>query len=58
MWSLDQPGIQLARYLTLPACYDAQYLALAEHLGVEFWTCDGRLVKKVESKLPWVRLAA
>ncbi len=35
--------------------YDAHYLALAEHLGCEFWTADKRLHNAVHEKLPWVR---
>ena len=29
-------------------------LALAEHLGCEFWTVDQRLTHAVQSKLSWV----
>ena len=42
----------------LPATYDAHYLALAEHLGVELWTADTRLVNALlPFKLDWVKLA-
>jgi len=50
-------ALGLARRFGLPACYDAHYLAVAEHLGADLWTCDARLVKKVGADLPWVRLA-
>src|SRR5436305_14053494 len=56
-FALHLRAIQLARQFALPACYDAHYLALAEHLGAELWTCDSRLVDKVGTALPWVRLA-
>jgi predicted nucleic acid-binding protein len=39
-----------------PATYDSLYLALAEHLGIEFWTMDKRLYNAVHHHLPWVRL--
>lgn len=48
-------ALTLARELSLPATYDAQYLALAEDLKGEFWTADRRLVAAVQDKLPWVR---
>ena len=49
-------AVELARELSLPAAYDAHYLALAERLGAEFWTADKKLVRKVKKKLPFVRL--
>jgi predicted nucleic acid-binding protein len=55
--ALHLRAIQMARRFTLPAAYDAHYLALAERLDSELWTCDGRLVKKVGADLPWVHLA-
>ncbi len=55
--ALHLRAIQIARRFTLPASYDAHYLALAEHLGTELWTCDARLVKKVGPDLSWVHLA-
>ncbi len=56
--ALSARAMQLARSLGLPACYDAHYLALAERLGIEFWTCDDRLVKKVGSAFSSIRLAS
>ncbi len=36
--------------------YEAQYLALAEKLGVEFWTADQRLVNGARRiGMSWVR---
>jgi hypothetical protein len=46
------------RPLSLPAAYDAHYLALAERVGAEFWTTDRRLANKVREALPWVHLLA
>jgi predicted nucleic acid-binding protein len=54
--SLHRRALQLAEVLSLPAAYDAYYLALAERLGAEFWTADRRLVRAVQEKLPFVRL--
>lgn len=51
-------ALELAAKYQLPAAYDSQYLALAERLGVEFWTTDAKLVKAVEDRLAWVRLVS
>jgi predicted nucleic acid-binding protein len=49
-------ALDLAKRFSLPAAYDAHYLALAELLEGEFWTADAGLARAVESSLPWVRL--
>ncbi|MCA9954127.1 MAG: type II toxin-antitoxin system VapC family toxin [Anaerolineales bacterium] len=54
--NLHQRALQMAQMLQLPATYDAHYLALAERMGAEFWTLDGKLVNKVNSQLSWVNL--
>jgi len=51
-------ALELAERLSLPAAYDAHYLALAEGLGAEFWTADGRLARAVQASLPWVHLVS
>jgi len=48
--------IELAERLSLPAAYDAHYLALAAQLRGEFWTADAKLARAVRAELPWVRL--
>ena len=53
---LHPRALALAGKLGLAAAYDAHYLALAERLGVEFWTADRRLQQAVGATLPWVRL--
>lgn len=53
---LDVRALDLADRFSLPAAYDAHYLALAEWLGAEFWTADRRLAGAVQDELPWVRL--
>jgi predicted nucleic acid-binding protein len=55
---LHRRALQLAEALSLPAAYDAHYLALAERVGAEFWTTDRRLANKVREALPWVHLLA
>lgn len=52
---LHTRALDLARRFSLPAAYDAHYLALADWLGAEFWTADRRLVRAVKGTLPWVR---
>jgi len=54
--NLHQHALDLARRFSLPAAYDAHYLALAEQLGAEFWTADGPLARTVQPALPWVHL--
>ena len=51
-----QRAMELARQFNRPAAYDAHYLALAERLGVEFWTADRRLANAVRHSLSWVHL--
>lgn len=53
---LHYRALELAALFELPAAYDAHYLALAERLDGEFWTADGKLVRKVQASLPWVKL--
>jgi predicted nucleic acid-binding protein len=40
---LHDSALQWSERLRQKAAYDAQYLALAEQLGAEFWTADQRL---------------
>jgi len=54
---LHRRALELAEKLSLPAAYDAHYLAVAEWLGGEFWTADKRLARTVHASLPWVHLA-
>jgi len=42
---LHRRALDLAAQLSLPAAYDAHYLALTERLDAEFWTADRRLVQ-------------
>lgn len=54
--TLSIEALTIADRLTLPAAYDAHYLALSERFSVEFWTTDRRLFNTVSASLPWVRL--
>jgi len=59
---VNPPGLtraawELAKRFNHPRTYDAQYLALAELEGCEFWTADRRLYNSVRDQLPWVKLA-
>jgi len=41
--------VTLARRLGRQSAYDAAYIALAERLGAELWTLDGKLAANAES---------
>jgi predicted nucleic acid-binding protein len=53
---LHARALDLAERFSLPAAYDAHYLALADWLGAELWTVDFRLARAVQDELPWVRV--
>jgi predicted nucleic acid-binding protein len=53
--TLLRRGYELATQFNRPTAYDAQYLAVAERLGCEFWTGDEKLFNTVKSALPWVK---
>lgn len=46
---------RLAETWSLPATYDAHYLAVAQHGDAALWTSDRRLVNALGGRLPWVR---
>ena len=48
-------ALEVADKLGLRASYDAHYLALAEHLGVELWTADDRFWNAAKGSFPWMR---
>ncbi len=56
--ALHQQALALAGVYSLPAAYDAHYLALAQRLGAELWTADRRLFNAVHGALPWVQCLA
>jgi predicted nucleic acid-binding protein len=53
---LHDSALQWSERLRQKAAYDAQYLALAEQLGAEFWTADQRLANGAQQTgATWVR---
>jgi predicted nucleic acid-binding protein len=48
-------ALAIADQLRQRASYDAQYLALAEHLGCELWTADERFWNAARPAFPQVR---
>ncbi len=56
--NLHERAWQIANQLSLPATYDAHYLALAEILAAELWTADRRLVNSVRDVYDWIHLVA
>lgn len=56
---LSLSAIAWAARLPQSKAYDAHYLALAEHLGAEFWTFDKRLAAAARATgADWARLAS
>jgi len=54
--ALHERALTLAARFSLPAAYDAHYLALAERFGAPLWTTDARLANAVGDSLPEIRL--
>lgn len=52
---LFHAAVRVAVEYKLHAIYDAEYLALAQITGCDFWTADLELIKKVKRRLPFVR---
>lgn len=53
---LHQKALEWAECLGQARAYDAQYMALAEQIGVEFWTAAERLHNRARQlNIPWVR---
>lgn len=48
-------GMYIAQQIAQQQSYDAQYLALAERLGAEYWTDDRRFVHAAAGTFPAVR---
>jgi len=53
---LHRNALKLAQQYSLPATYDAHYLALAQRLWANLWTADKRLYNAVSNSLNWVYL--
>lgn len=53
--ALHRSALRWAIQLEQTVAYDAAFLALAESLGVEFWTADQRLYRRCQSlNIVWV----
>ena len=52
---ISTQAMMQAHRFSLPAAYDAHYLALSMSKNCEFWTADKRLWNTVKGKLDWVR---
>lgn len=52
---ISMQAMMQAHRFSLPAAYDAHYLALSISKNCEFWTADKRLWNAVKGKLAWVR---
>ena len=52
---LHERAWELAKQFNRPPAYDSHYLALAEILGLELWTADGRMYNAVKHELSWVK---
>lgn len=55
--ALSRRAAEMAWALDLPAVYDAHYLALAERLDSELWTCDQKLAQRIVEDLPRLRVS-
>lgn len=53
--ALLKRGYELATEYKRPTAYDAQYLAVAEHLSCDFWSADERLFNAVKDKFTSIR---
>lgn len=53
---LHGDALRLAARLSLPAAYDAHYLALAQRLSAPLYTCDRRLVERASGSTIQVHL--
>jgi predicted nucleic acid-binding protein len=51
---LNLRAMAMAKHFDLSAAYDSHYLALAEHVGCEFWTADTKMWKVVKDQFDWV----
>ena len=49
-------ALAIVSELAIPAIYDATYIALAESLGCDYWTADGKIHRVVSHRYPFVRL--
>jgi predicted nucleic acid-binding protein len=53
---LHQDALAIAEKFQLPAAYDAHYLALAEKMQIDFYTCDKKMFNSVHQNFPRIKL--
>lgn len=54
---INQLALAWAEQIDQPNTYDAQYLAMAEYIGAEFWTADAKLAEAArQTGAAWVHL--
>jgi predicted nucleic acid-binding protein len=53
--ALLRRAFAFATQFNRPTAYDAQYLAVAEQFGCDFWTADEKLFNVVHQALSWVK---
>lgn len=56
--TLYDRALEIAEQYSLPAAYDAHYIALAELLACTLWTDGRRLLRALRGGLPFVRAIA
>jgi predicted nucleic acid-binding protein len=56
--ALHERALAIADAYSLPAAYDAHYVALAEQVGCDFWTDDIELVHALRGDFSFVRRIA
>ncbi len=52
--ALSLRAMEFAQHFSIPATYDAHYLALAELKDCPLWTADTRMWRAVKDQLDWV----
>lgn len=53
---LHQDALAIAEKFQLSAAYDVHYLALAEKMQIDFYTCDKKLFNSVQQNFPRIKL--
>ena len=54
--TIHKRALELALAWSLPATYDAHYIAVAEQFDCTLWTGDAKLVKRVQPHINYIHL--
>ena len=57
-FQLHYQALKLAQMFQLSAAYDAHYLALAERLNIDFYTCDKKLFNAIQQNFSNIHLVS